>query len=870
MRGGIWQALGVVAKALILSTGAAMADERCVEVGVATGGAVSALTVDGELYCVHQFTSVGDADSFNLLRARDAVEYLFIGGGGGGGSGGGGAGGFFAGSFSNPTPQNYSISVGNGGLPRSGGTRGDAGGSSTAFGITAGGGGGGGSSSALGGGSLSGGDGMSPGGSGGGAAAILGSASGGAGSAPGNNGAGSPFSLLFAQGGGGGGAGANASGRSGGAGLQSAIAGLQFYAGGGRASGGSSGAGQNNAGGGGNESQQGQNGIVILRYIANFAPTANAGGPQTVTAFTPVTLDGSGSTDPEDNIETYVWTQLSGTNVVLSGADTETPSFTAPQPTGSSETLSFRLTVTDAFGLTDSSDVEITVTALPGQLALGTGGTVNEFNDPDGTRTWRVHSFSGSGTLNLPEEPTDVEYLIVGGGGGGGAAAGGGGGAGGMRTGIATSVSGEQAITVGTGGAGGFGSFPDSPQQSRGSNGGNSAAFGVVALGGGGGGTYFSNTPPEAKAGLAGGSGGGASHDNPGGAGSDGQGNNGATGAIGCGASSGGGGGGAGQPGFVGTSSQGGRGGDGAASTITGSPVFYAGGGAGGGDDRDGGCGYSGNPGVIPNEGGLGGGGASTFTNGQPGTNGLGGGGGGAQLNTTAYTGGSGGSGIVVVRYVINTAPIADAGGNANAFAGQEFTLDGSDSDDLENNIISYSWAQLEGTPVLPAETDTAQISFTPSQPANGDPSEALVFELTVTDAFGLTSTDQVTITLNAVAVLSASKDVSVFAEVITGCDDPEATPPDEPANPAAIPGACIQYAITVTNDGPVAASAITLIDELPAHLSFQAAYLGGDWGEGTVLATPNCPGSACEIRVEGGVLDAGETATVLIRATIN
>jgi uncharacterized repeat protein (TIGR01451 family) len=606
------------------------------------------------------------------------------------------------------------------------------------------------------------------------------------------------------------------------------------------------------------------NGTIFYSVLPSVE--ADAGPDQTVASGASVTLNGAAS-EPAGEIS-YSWSQTGGPGVTLTGADTVSPSFTAPTLSAcqSDAILTFSLDVTDG-SATDTDSVIITVTPPPCPGG-GTGGSeVNEYNDPNGEVTWRAHSFFGNDTLTL-SEPTDVEYLIVGG--GGGAAAGGGGGGGGMRTGNATSVSGEQPILVGAGGAGGIGSFPDSPQQSGGSNGGNSEAFGVVALGGGGGGTYFSDTSPAAWAGLAGGSGGGASHTGPGGAaGSNDQGNAGATGQIGCGASSGGGGGGAGQPGFVGTSSQGGRGGDGASSAITGSLVYYAGGGAGGGDDRDNFCNYTGNPGVIPNEGGLGGGGASTSTNGQPGTDGLGGGGGGAQLNTSVYSGGNGGSGIVVVRYVINTAPNADAGDDAHAFAGQEVTLDGSASSDPENNITSYSWSQTGGTPVLPAGANTAQVSFTPAQPADNEAFEILEFELTVTDAFGLTSTDQVTITLNGLAVLSASKDVSVISEAVTACDEIEAQPPAEPENPAAIPGACIQYLITVTNDGPVAASAISLVDELPIHLAFQTAELSGDWGTETVLATPNCPGATCQIQVQDGVLDAGKTGTIFISATI-
>lgn len=121
-----------------------------------------------------------------------------------------------------------------------------------------------------------------------------------------------------------------------------------------------------------------------------------------------------------------------------------------------------------------------------------------------------------------------------------------------------------------------------------------------------------------------------------------------------------------------------------------------------------------------------------------------------------------------------------------------------------------------------------------------------------------------------AQAELEAEKDVMVFSENGSGCDDLEAEPPTEPQHPAAIPGACIEYTISVANTGSVAAENITLTDALPANLSFQAAGLDANWGVGTDLITPSpgCPG--CEVKVEDGVINANTTATLTIRAIVN
>ena len=94
------------------------------------------------------------------------------------------------------------------------------------------------------------------------------------------------------------------------------------------------------------------------RSRSNTPPTANAGPHQTVNENTPVSLSGSGA-DAEDTVR-YSWTQTSGTTVMLSGADTETASFTAPE-VDEDEDLVFELTVTDADGASAADTVTATI-----------------------------------------------------------------------------------------------------------------------------------------------------------------------------------------------------------------------------------------------------------------------------------------------------------------------------------------------------------------------------------------------------------------------------------------------------------------------------------------------------------------------------
>jgi cephalosporin-C deacetylase-like acetyl esterase len=92
----------------------------------------------------------------------------------------------------------------------------------------------------------------------------------------------------------------------------------------------------------------------------NTPPVADAGADQTVAEGATVELNGSGSSDPDGTIASYSWTQLSGPAVTLTGANTATPGFTAPQVAGDTD-LVFRLAVTDDGGASDSDEVQVTV-----------------------------------------------------------------------------------------------------------------------------------------------------------------------------------------------------------------------------------------------------------------------------------------------------------------------------------------------------------------------------------------------------------------------------------------------------------------------------------------------------------------------------
>ena len=112
----------------------------------------------------------------------------------------------------------------------------------------------------------------------------------------------------------------------------------------------------------------------------NVPPTADAGPDQTVDEGTSVTLDGSNSTDPDDGIASYLWTQTGGTSVTLSDTAALKPTFTSPDVEPGGESLTFELTVTDNGGLqdTDTCIVNVTWVNVPPTADAGPDQTMDE------------------------------------------------------------------------------------------------------------------------------------------------------------------------------------------------------------------------------------------------------------------------------------------------------------------------------------------------------------------------------------------------------------------------------------------------------------------------------------------------------------
>ena len=155
--------------------------------------------------------------------------------------------------------------------------------------------------------------------------------------------------------------------------------------------------------------------ITVLDGAGNM-PNADAGPDRAVDEGDPVTLDGTGSSDPDGDQISYSWRQISGIIVKLSGGNTASPTFVASS-VSSLETLVFELTVSDG---THSNTDTVTVVignrpdALPTAVNPGSkgggsdsssGGSPAAVSDSPAAVSDSPAAVSGSHSRARPETP---------------------------------------------------------------------------------------------------------------------------------------------------------------------------------------------------------------------------------------------------------------------------------------------------------------------------------------------------------------------------------------------------------------------------------------------------------------------------------
>ncbi|MDE0011589.1 MAG: hypothetical protein OXU36_10595 [Candidatus Poribacteria bacterium] len=145
--------------------------------------------------------------------------------------------------------------------------------------------------------------------------------------------------------------------------------------------------------------------IVVITVRAattavNRQPVANAGPDQTVSGGATVTLNSTGSSDPDGTIASRSWEQTSGPTVELSDSTAVSPTFDAPATTEQAQTLVFQLEVEDNLGATNTDIVTITVSGT-GEVANNVAPTAEAgTNRSFSTSVNRDATLDGSGSTD--------------------------------------------------------------------------------------------------------------------------------------------------------------------------------------------------------------------------------------------------------------------------------------------------------------------------------------------------------------------------------------------------------------------------------------------------------------------------------------
>ena len=136
--------------------------------------------------------------------------------------------------------------------------------------------------------------------------------------------------------------------------------------------------------------ESGVSDTLPFRISVNASPIANAGINQSVNEGAAVILDGTGSTDNKP-ITLYGWSSSVAT-LTLTGADTNTAGFTAPEVEEAGLDIILTLTVTNTAGVADSATVLVRVNNVPDVDTLDVDGN-GLFDRMDGMMILR-YSFS--------------------------------------------------------------------------------------------------------------------------------------------------------------------------------------------------------------------------------------------------------------------------------------------------------------------------------------------------------------------------------------------------------------------------------------------------------------------------------------------
>jgi hypothetical protein len=146
--------------------------------------------------------------------------------------------------------------------------------------------------------------------------------------------------------------------------------------------------------------------VIIVNSLTNGVPTADAGEDQTVTAGDTVTLNGSGSSDPDGDPLSYAWSQVDGPeSVALEEAVTVQARFEASE----AGIYTFQLFVHDGQVAGAPDDVMVTVESATNRAPVA----VIQDLDPVGVGDWVT--LDGTGSYDPDQDPLTYSWSQTGG-----------------------------------------------------------------------------------------------------------------------------------------------------------------------------------------------------------------------------------------------------------------------------------------------------------------------------------------------------------------------------------------------------------------------------------------------------------------------
>ncbi len=211
-------------------------------------------------------------------------------------------------------------------------------------------------------------------------------------------------------------------------------------------------------------------------------------------------------------------------------------------------------------------------------------------------------------------------------------------------------------------------------------------------------------------------------------------------------------------------------------------------------------------------------------------------------------------------------------------FVTSDIDIDEDDTDTSDITLVADTTDAGTSTPTTDDSDGDATNQLTAEDIILGDDDNA---EITGDDANE--GDDAATGTyIVAAADLAATKDVVMISQDGSGCTS---FPVTEDTTAYSVPGACVEYTITVVNTGTTAALDVDLTDNLEDELIYQFAEIAGFTGTpvltldgAAVTAAPiTCDTSAgapataqdCVLLASGGTVAAGATATLKVLAII-